>query len=151
MKLITLTFFFLLLLTACVNDDASLNNTSDSKKNPYSMNLKDVSGIGTNTNFKAHLESIDGIVIEDVSQLSMKNEYYLIVESETPAFHRIGLLGGFEIIENLNDRTNPTNISMYKIRPSDEIANGLALSVILIHKSGDTYLRETPKRFILPE
>jgi hypothetical protein len=151
MKSYIVTIFLLLLFAACTNDDVVSLSSSRNYKNPYTVDLKNIVGTGTITEFKAHLEGKDGEVIKDVSKLTSDNEYYLIVESQTPAFHRIGLKGGFEIIQNMNDPIIATNISKYIIKPSDEIANGLALSVIIIHRNGDNHLRESPKRFILPE
>lgn len=130
---------------SCATEDQFLNSEID----PYTIDLAKVDGSRVVTEIATRLETIDGQSITDVSQLKPQSDYYLIVESKNSVFVRIGLKGNFEIIQDFNVSKTPVTNFIYHIRLTGEIANGLPMSVIVMHKLGNRFVRESPKRFIL--
>ncbi|MBX2956196.1 MAG: hypothetical protein KF846_08565 [Cyclobacteriaceae bacterium] len=139
---------FLVMLSCTMDEGQSL---ADYANSPYEISLNKIEGSDLTTSFQTKLTTISGSEVTNISQLSLGNDYYLVIEGEAPAFYRLGLKGGFDVIQNFNDPEYPATIAKYLIRPKDEIANGLALSVIVIHREKSKLLREPPKRFIMLE
>jgi hypothetical protein len=130
-------------LSGCTTDE------SQSQINPYDVNLNKIEGSNLSTAIKISVTALNGTEISNVSQLSLGQDYRLEIAGDALAFYRIGVTGGFEVVENFNDPVNPGKSARYLIRPVDEIANGLALSIIVIHRTEGTLLRESPKRMII--
>lgn len=149
MKNLMIFTFVLLLAANCSPDENSSATTK--VVNPYDITLDKIGGSDVQTEIKLQVTTASGKEIKHVSELTLGSEYYLTIEGDTKAFYRLGLKGGFEVVQNLNDPNLSSKTAKYIIRPIDEIANGLALSVIVIHESNGQLLREAPKRSIILE
>lgn len=104
------------------------------------------------SDFKVILQAEDGSIITESSNVLPNSTYYLVIEGNLPALHKIKMAEGFSVIKHILHKEGITSEfkTVYLIKTNKDLPPKLYVSINSVRTVGERVLKDRPKGYLFP-
>lgn len=143
MSLILVSIF----LMSCTNDE---NLSASQPVDLYNIDFNKIEGTEVVNPVTIKITTLAGDELKEVSQLTPKSLYHLVVKGSGATFYRIKASDGIVVTQNPPIDKSLSENAVFTVKATEAIISGLYVNIVPIHLEGKKMLRESPQVFLLP-